>query len=224
MTRAPVVTIDGPSGSGKGTIARRLAQQLGWHFLDSGALYRVLGLAVERRGLDPGRRDAVGRLAEKLDVRFQEERIFLGPSDVTEAIRTEAAAALASELAALPEARAGLLARQRSFARAPGLVADGRDMGSVVFPAAEVKIFLTATPEERARRRYKQLKEKGFDGSLTDLAEQIRERDERDRERSVAPLRPAPDALEVESTGLSIEEVLERVLARVRQAVPGLQQ
>ena len=218
MTR--VVTIDGPSGSGKGTISQLLAEHLGWHFLDSGALYRVLGVAALRRGLDAGQPQELKKLAEVLDVTFQKERIILDGEDVADAIRTESAGNMASKVAALPGVRAALLERQRAFAREPGLVADGRDMGTVVFPAAQVKIFLTASAEERAIRRYNQLKEKGFDVNLSDLAAEIRERDQRDRNRSVAPLKAAAAALEVESTGLSVEEVFERVRPRSSRLGP----
>ena len=220
MTR--VVTIDGPSGSGKGTISQLLAERLGWHFLDSGALYRVLGVAALRRGLDAGQPQELKKLAEVLGVTFRKERIILDGEDVADAIRTESAGNMASKVAALPEVRAALLERQRAFAREPGLVADGRDMGTVVFPAAEVKIFLTASAEERAIRRYNQLKGKGLDVNLPDLAAEIRERDQRDRIRSVAPLKAAAAALEVESTGLSIEEVFERVEAKVFATWPDL--
>jgi cytidylate kinase len=222
MSMTRVVTIDGPSGSGKGTISQLLAERLGWHFLDSGALYRVLGVAALRRGLDAGQPQEMKKLAEVLGVTFRKERIILDGEDVADAIRTESAGNMASKVAALPEVRAALLERQRAFAREPGLVADGRDMGTVVFLAAEVKIFLTASAEERAIRRYNQLKEKGFDVNLPDLAAEIRERDQRDRSRSVAPLKAAAAALEVESTGLSIEEVFERVEAKVFATWPDL--
>ncbi len=220
MTR--VMTIDGPSGSGKGTISQLLAERLGWHFLDSGALYRVLGVAALRRGLDVGQPQELKKLAEVLDVTFSKKRIILDGEDVADAIRTESAGNMASKVAALPEVRAALLQRQRSFAREPGLVADGRDMGTVVFPGAQVKIFLTASAEERAMRRYKQLKGKGLDVNLPGLAAEIRERDQRDRNRSVAPLKAASAALEVESTGLSVEEVFERVEAKVLVIWPDL--
>lgn len=222
MTTTRVITIDGPSGSGKGTIGQLLAARLGWHFLDSGALYRVLGVAAVRRGLAMGAAE-LPQLAGTLDVTFEQDRIFLDGEDVTGEIRTEVAGNLASQVAARAEVRAALLARQRAFARAPGLVADGRDMGTVVFPTAQIKIFLTASPEERAKRRYNQLKEKGLDASLSNLAAAIRERDERDRNRSVAPLKAAAAALEVESTGYSVEEVLGRVLERVLTTFPDLQ-
>lgn len=218
----PVVTIDGPSGSGKGTIAELLAARLGWHCLDSGALYRLVGLAAGRAGIGLDEEEKLAELARTLPVEFQAGRVLLSGEDVTTRIRTEEAGNAASRVAVLPEVRVALLEWQRDCAREPGLVADGRDMGSVVFPDAQVKIFLTASPEERARRRYNQLKEKGLDVNLTALIAEIRERDERDRNRSVAPLQAPAAALEVESTALSIEEVLERVLAQVRKTFPDL--
>ncbi len=222
MSRVPVITIDGPSGSGKGTIGRLLAARLGWDFLDSGALYRVLGLAAAQRGLTPAQPTALAALARAMDLRFQDERVLLDGEDVSHAIRSEAAGNAASKVAAVPEVRAALLDWQRGCARGRGLVADGRDMGSVVFPDAPVKIFLTASAEERAQRRYKQLKQKGMNVSLSDLITDIRERDERDRGRAVAPLQAPAAALEVESSDLGIDEVLDRVLARVREILPGL--
>ncbi len=216
----PVITIDGPSGSGKGTIATLLAERLGWAILDSGALYRLVGYSAEKAGIGL---DQVGKLCEiakNLNVVFKGERILLDGIDVSMDIRTETAGNMASKVAAIPEVRAALLEWQRSFAREPGLVADGRDMGSVVFPNAPVKVFLTATAEERANRRYKQLKEKGISVSLRDLVMDIRERDERDRNREVAPLVAPVAALELESTSLSIDEVLERVLEHVRNRLP----
>ena len=218
----PIITIDGPSGSGKGTIAELLAKRLGWHCLDSGALYRLVGLAAERAGIDLGDEARLAELARTLPTEFRAGRVLLAGEDVTTQIRTETAGNAASRVAALPAVRAALLEWQRGYAREPGLVADGRDMGSVVFPDAQVKIFLTASPEERARRRYNQLKEKDLDVNLTALIAEIRERDERDRNRSVAPLQAPAAALEVESTALSIEEVLERVLGQVRKTFPDL--
>jgi cytidylate kinase len=224
MNDVPIVTVDGPSGSGKGTISQMLARHLGWHFLDSGAMYRVTGLAALRQGIPVERVLELSNLAEKLDVTFEENKIILQGDEVSDLIRTESAGNMASKVAAIPEVREALLARQRAFARPPGLVADGRDMGTVVFPRAGAKVFLTASAEERANRRYKQLKEKGFDGSLADLAEEIRERDARDRNRSTSPLRAAAAALEVESTGMSIQAVFDRVLQHVMEAYPRLRQ
>jgi cytidylate kinase len=211
------VTIDGPSGSGKGTISREVARQLGWHLLDSGALYRLVALGGVRAGLASEDRGGHAALAGAMDVRFGSaadgaELVELDGEDVSAAIRSESAGAGASRVAAWPEVRSALLERQRAFAAPPGLVADGRDMGTVVFPEADLKIFLTATPEERARRRHKQLKDKGSDVSLPALSREIAERDSRDRNRQVAPLRPATDACVIDSTMLSVEEVIGQVL------------
>ena len=213
----PIVTIDGPSGSGKGTVSRAVARQAGWHLLDSGALYRLVALAGLGAGLPEDDAEAHARLAERMQVRFAvgpdgSEQVTLEGRDVTAEIRTEAAGQGASRVAAWGPVRAALLARQRAFASPPGLVADGRDMGTVVFPGAPLKIFLTATPEERALRRHKQLKDKGSDVSLPALSREIAERDLRDQTRKVAPLRPAPDACVIDSTGLAVEAVVGRVL------------
>ena len=215
---APVVTIDGPSSSGKGTISRELARHLGWHLLDSGALYRLVAHAGLGRGLDANDVDGHARLAGSMQVVFGvgpegAERILLEGQEVTQAIRTESAGQGASRVAAWPAVRSALLERQRAFARPPGLVADGRDMGTVVFPRARLKIFLTASAAERALRRYKQLKRKGSGASLSALSREITERDARDSTRAVAPLAPAPDAEIIDSTGVAIEEVVSRVLA-----------
>ncbi len=217
----PVITIDGPSGSGKGTVAALLAGKLGWNFLDSGALYRLLAFAARNHGVDLTNEEALKVLAEHLDVQFGAARdghgmiIILEGEEVTEAIRNESVGAGASQVAALPVVRTALLQRQKAFREAPGLVADGRDMGTVVFPDAPLKIFLTASAEERARRRYLQLKVRGDDVNLASLLEEIRERDERDTQRAVAPLKPADDAIQLDSTTLSIEEVLQRILSEV---------
>ncbi len=213
---APIVTIDGPSGSGKGTISRAVARRAGWHLLDSGALYRLVALAGAEHKLEPDDVEGHARLAAAMDVRFgtelEGERVLLGGRDVTEAIRTEQMGQGASRVAAWPAVRHALLKRQRAFAEPPGLVADGRDMGTVVFPQARLKIFLTASPEERARRRYNQLKQKGSGASLSALSREIAERDARDSSRAVAPLVPAADAALIDSTGLGIEAVIERVI------------
>ncbi|BAP41046.1 (d)CMP kinase [Pseudomonas sp. 21LCFQ02] len=219
--KAPVITIDGPSGSGKGTIAGLLATQLGWCLLDSGALYRLLAFAASNHGVDLTNEEALKLLAAHLDVQFevgdngQQQRIILEGEDVTHAIRNEQVGSGASQVASLPAVRDALLQRQRAFQEQPGLVADGRDMGTVVFPDAPLKIFLTASAEERARRRYLQLKAKGDDVSLSSLLDEIRVRDERDTQRAVAPLKPAHDAIQLDSTELSIDQVLQRILSEV---------
>ena len=213
----PVIAIDGPSGSGKGTIARRVANALGYHLLDSGALYRLVALSARKSGVSLQDSEKLAHLAVELDVRFDsdeggEERIWLGEEDVTGEIRTEEAGAGASAVAQNPAVREALFERQRAFQQPPGLVADGRDMGSHVFPDAALKVFLTASAEERARRRHKQLKDKGLDVSLAALSRDIEDRDRRDSERSVAPLRPAEDARILDSSGQSIEAVTNTVL------------
>jgi 3-phosphoshikimate 1-carboxyvinyltransferase len=217
---APVVAIDGPSGSGKGTIAEALARHLGWHRLDSGALYRSVGLAAERKGIAVEDVEGLAEMTRGLDLSFEEGArglvVKLDGRDVTEAIRSEAASRAASEVAVLPAVRTALLERQRAFAIEPGLVADGRDMGTVVFPEAVLKVFLTASPEERARRRHNQLNEKGIGVSLRDLSEAIAERDERDASRAAAPLKPAADAIVLDSTELSPDKVVQRVLDWLR--------
>jgi len=220
-TSIPVIAIDGPSGSGKGTLAGLLAKKLGWNLLDSGALYRLLAFAARNHGVDLTNEEAMKALAAHLDVQFiaatetQVQRIILEGEEVTEAIRNEQIGAGASQVAALPAVRDALLQRQRAFREAPGLVADGRDMGTVVFADAPLKIFLTASAEERARRRFLQLKAKGDDVNLASLLDEIRERDERDIQRAVAPLKPAHDAMLLDSTAVSIEQVLEKILSEV---------
>ncbi|WP_420590276.1 (d)CMP kinase [Bacterioplanoides sp.] len=219
---APVITVDGPSGAGKGTVCARLAQELNWQLLDSGALYRITGLASDRKGLALDDEPAVADVAANLDVRFEPTpvgvKVILEGDDVTDQIRTEEVGSLASQVAALPEVRTALLQRQRDFQTLPGVIADGRDMGTVVFPQAQVKVFLTASAEERGQRRYKQLTEKGFDASLPALIEDIRARDERDSNRAVAPLKPADDATVIDSTSMTIEEVCNQVLDLVNKA------
>ena len=214
---AQVIAIDGPSGSGKGTLAGLLAARLGWQLLDSGALYRLLAYAAGKHGIALDNEAALAMLAANLDVQFVAGGIILEGESVTERIRNEQVGAGASQVAALPAVRDALLQRQRAFREAPGLVADGRDMGTVVFPDAPLKIFLTASAEERARRRYLQLKAKGEDVSLSSLLEEIQSRDDRDMNRAVAPLKPAVDAIQLDSTEMSIEEVLERILQEAAQ-------
>jgi CMP/dCMP kinase len=218
----PVIAIDGPSGSGKGTVARRVAGRLGWHLLDSGALYRLVALAGAKRGVADRDEPAHAALAATLDARFEvdasgAERVLLDGVEVTRELRAEATGGMASRVAAMPAVRAALMGRQRAYATTPGLVADGRDMGTVVFPAAGAKVFLTATAEERARRRHNQLKEKGLAANLAALSQEILERDRRDESRSVAPLRPAADAFIIDSTGLTIDQVVERVIGLARE-------
>ena len=221
----PVIAIDGPSGSGKGTVARQVAGRLGWHLLDSGALYRLVALAGADRALAPDDEPGHAAVATTLAAEFRadpagNECILLDGREVTLALRTEAAGAAASRVAAMPAVRRALYARQRSYARAPGLVADGRDMGTVVFTDAPLKVYLTASAAERAQRRYKQLKEKGLTANLADLSLEIEERDRRDSTRPVAPLRPAPDAVVIDSTGVPVDEVVDRVLALAGRRIP----
>jgi len=215
----PVIAIDGPGGSGKGTITTRLANHLGWHFLDSGALYRLTALAVIKKQLSLENETAVGQLAANLDIRFDtsgnEVRALLDEQDVSDRLRGEDTGAIASRVAALPAVRAALAGRQRRFREHPGLVADGRDMGTVIFPDAKLKIFLTASAQVRAERRYKQLKDKGESVNLTRLFREIEARDKRDESRSIAPLRPAEDAVIIDSTRMSIEEVFDKVVSLI---------
>jgi len=212
----PVIAIDGPSGSGKGTVASRLAIELGWHLLDSGALYRLVGLAVLKMDLDTGDGEKLAALSKGFDMHFEplasgSTRIRLNGEDVSEQIRAEAVGNMASQIAAIGPLRKALRARQRAFRQPPGLVADGRDMGTIIFPDAKLKIFLTASVEERAQRRYKQLKTKGESVNLPRLFREIEERDNRDRTRPIAPLVPAQDAVFLDSTGLSIDQVLAEI-------------
>lgn len=213
----PVITIDGPSGAGKGTVARIVADQLGWHLLDSGAIYRVLAVAIQHHQLTLDDEDHIIPMAAHLDVQFEisskgEGKVILEGENVTDIIRTEEVGELASKVAAFPRVREALLRRQRAFSVSPGLVADGRDMGTVVFKQAPVKVFLTASAEERAQRRFNQLKEKGIDVNIPRLLEDIRQRDERDQNRKVAPLIPAQGALIIDSTDISIMEVVNKIL------------
>lgn len=212
----PVIAIDGPSGSGKGTLARAVAVALGWHLLDSGALYRIVGAMCVRRGVPFEAETQVAELAAGLQISFDEGRVSVAGLDLTDEIRTEDAGLNASKVAQLAAVRDAVMALQRSFRRSPGLVADGRDMGTVVFIDATLKIFLDASPQERAQRRYKQLKNKGLSVNLPGLLAQIEERDARDRGRAIAPLKPADDAHIVDSTSMSIESVLELVLSQAR--------
>lgn len=214
----PVITIDGPSGAGKGTVARIVAEQLGWHLLDSGAIYRVLAVAAQHHNISVDDEASLLPVAAHLDVQFQicsegEGKVILEGEDVSNAIRTEEIGALASKVAAFPRVREALLRRQRAFKVAPGLVADGRDMGTVVFTQAPIKVFLTASAEERAQRRFNQLNEKGFDVKIGRLLDDIRLRDERDQNRKVAPLIAAEGALIIDSTELSIDEVVSKILS-----------
>jgi cytidylate kinase len=211
--RIPVLTIDGPSASGKGTVAERVARALGFHFLDSGALYRLTALSAVRHGVALDDEDRVAGLAATLPATFRDGAIWLADENVTEAIRAEAVGEGASKVAALPAVRAALLDRQRAYRQPPGLVADGRDMGTVIFPDAAAKVFLTASAEARAERRYKQLIEKGISASLPALVADMQARDARDSARTVAPLKPAPDALLLDTTEMDIESAVQAVLA-----------
>jgi cytidylate kinase len=208
----PVIAIDGPSASGKGTVAAKVAERLGFHYLDSGALYRLTALAAREEDVDWEDEDGLAEIAAKLPASFEGDRVFLFGEDVSDAIREEAIGVGASKVAVFPEVRKALLARQRAFCQEPGLVADGRDMGSVVFPAATLKIFLTASAEERAVRRYKQLIGKGESANLPQIQQDIIERDARDAARTVAPLRQEPDAQRLDTTDLTIDQAVEKVL------------
>ena len=223
MQLIPVVTVDGPSGAGKGTLSSLLAKELQWHFLDSGAIYRVLAVAALHHDIPIDDESSIVPLATGLDVSFETDgkgsRIILEGEDVTDDIRTEEVGAVASQVAALPRVREALLRRQRAFQQEPGLVADGRDMGTVVFPDAPVKLFLTASAEARAERRYSQLKDKGMDVNIARLLTDIKARDERDTQRAVAPLVPAEDAVVIDSTHLDITQVFEKAMEIVRTKV-----
>ena len=212
---APVVTIDGPGGSGKGTLSSLVAAKLGWHLLDSGALYRIVAVSAQAQGIDSIDENSLVSMIPDLHIAFAGDKLDVNGKDLSEIIRTEETGVAASQVAALPGVREAILALQKSFQRAPGLVADGRDMGTVVFPHSKAKIFLDASAEARADRRYKQLKNKGLNVNLRDLLDQIQERDARDRGRAVAPLKPAADALIIDSTQMTIEEVLETIMAEV---------
>lgn len=224
MNEFPVITIDGPAGSGKGTISQKVAAHLGWHILDSGALYRLVGLAAKRNHIDLDDDPALAKLAESLDVIFKADDqnnviVLLEGDDVSLAIRGEEAGSAASQVAAKPAVRKALLERQHRFQMPPGLVADGRDMGTVVFPQAEVKIFLTASPEIRAERRFNQLKQQGISANLRGLIRDIEKRDERDTNRKDAPLVPAADAIIIDTGKLSIDEVVNSVLSAVKKHI-----
>lgn len=215
----PVLTIDGPSGAGKGTVSRAVAKQLGWHYLDSGSIYRSLAIAVSKAGADVGDAEAVARIAQAMLLEFDcgdELVVRLDGVNITSQLATETTGNVASVVAAYPEVRAVLLQKQKDFRRSPGLVADGRDMGTVVFPEAEYKVFLTASAGERAKRRYKQLIEKGINANLDQITREIEERDRRDQERETAPLAMAEDALYLDSSDLTIDQVIEKVMNLVR--------
>lgn len=221
MAEIPVITVDGPGGSGKGAVCAFLARWLGWHLLDSGALYRAVALAALRAGIDPGEAGRVAWVAAATRPEFRqaddgEMQLLLGGEDISQAIRSEECGSAASRIAAHPEVRRALLVQQRLHRRAPGLVADGRDMGTVVFPRAELKLYLTADPQERVRRRYKQLIEKGINVSLSRLSADIAERDHRDQERDISPLRPAADAVVIDTTTAGLEAVRRQVVELVR--------
>lgn len=218
MIEVPVLTIDGPGGSGKGTVSLKVAESLGWHYLDSGALYRVVGFLAGRRGVALDDEDAVAGIARHLEIEFVGGDVVLDGKSLDQEIRTEQAGNSASRVAGLPAVRQGLLEWQRQCAKAPGLVADGRDMGTVVFPGAKCKIYLTASPRARAERRFNQLRLKGFDVTIRRLFEEITERDERDANRTVSPLKPATDAIVLDSTDMTIDQVVAEVLSQLGEA------
>jgi cytidylate kinase len=220
MMAVPVLTIDGPSGAGKGTVSRLAAKKLGWHYLDSGSIYRSLALAVSKQGVDIADEAAIVSVAEAMRLEFdcgEELTVRLNGQDITAEIPLESTGSMASTVAAIPEVRRVLLQKQRDFKQLPGLVADGRDMGTVVFPEAPFKVFLTASPSERAMRRYKQLKEKGIDANLTQITNEIEQRDRRDRERATAPLAMASDALFLDSSDMTIDSVVEEILNLIQK-------
>jgi cytidylate kinase len=217
----PIITIDGPSGTGKGTVSERLARALGFHYLDSGAIYRVLAYQAVQQGIELNDEAGLIDLAEHLDVKFSmdtpEKTILLEGKDITDAIRTETISQLTSKISSFGGVRAALLARQQAFAMRPGLVTDGRDMGTVVFPDADLKIYMTASAKERASRRYQQLKSKGIDANLAEILSELQLRDERDSQRQVAPLKPATDAIVIDTTELGIEEVFDLIMAEAKR-------
>ena len=228
MSDVPVITVDGPSGTGKGTVCSHLANWLGWNFLDSGALYRILAVAAEKHHLDRNNGPVIAELVKSLDVVFhrplpgKDVTVIFEGGDISQEIRTEECGNSASQMAALPEVRSALLERQREFRQQPGLIADGRDMGTVVFVDAPLKIYLVASAEERGKRRYKQLKQKGFGVNLPRLTADIAERDARDSQRTISPLKPADDAIVVDTTTLEISEVIKRIENLVRKTLPGV--
>lgn len=228
MSAIPVITVDGPSGTGKGTICSHLANCLGWNFLDSGALYRILVVAAEKHHFETDNEAAIAELAESLDIVFQQPEpgkdvtVIYEGKDISQKIRTEACGNQASQIAALPNVRSALLERQRKFRQMPGLVADGRDMGTVVFVDAPLKIYLIASVAERAKRRHKQLKQKGFDVNLPRLTAEIAERDTRDSQRTISPLKPANDAIVVDTTMLEVSEVVKEIEKLVKETLPGI--
>ena len=222
MTMPPVIAIDGPSASGKGTVASRVAEALGFHYLESGALYRLVALVSSRSGIG-WEEGLLETIASDLDVTFLGDKVLLAGEDVAEALRSEAIGNRASDIARLPGVRTALLERQRAYRQSPGLVADGRDMGTVVFPDAVLKVFLTASVQVRAERRYKQLNDKGIRANLPSLSRDLAMRDERDANRAVAPLAPAPDALHLDSSGLSVKEVVAQVVQQAREKLESIE-
>ena len=219
MSRIVVITIDGPSGVGKGTLAQKLCQLTGFHLLDSGAIHRALAFGVVKNNLQQDKVDAIVQLAQQLPVRFEQGKIYYEDEDISQAIRNEKIAGVASQIAAMPAVRQALLNRQKAFAQPPGLVADGRDMGTVVFPEAEVKLFLTATPEVRAKRRLDQLAQQGERADFAKIVTEIEARDQRDQNRKTAPLKPAKDALIIDTSHLGIEEVLKTAYQAVKEKI-----